>query len=243
MESTTQNQSQGRRAAVNALAVVGFIALVLVGVLLAVYTARKLPELSSRLGGASVSLSSIFHRNGDEPELNVVTSTTTIPFDDATTTPATTTTPAKPAVRPGTPSYITVTVPKPVSLYGDPDLTVRITDVGYLRRDGDTDTFVSSHNVPRGKDSAVKFTVTNVGTNRSGSWKFEADVPTSPSQDFTSPTQDSLGPGDRVDYVLGFEKGRRGDDREITITVDSKDTVDESNERNNEDSETIDIED
>jgi hypothetical protein len=248
--TTTSNGSQNRRAAVNALAFVGFIALIILGIALAIYSARYMPKLASRFGGAAVSLSSIFHSadENDQPSLNVVTSTTTLPIQDAT--PATTTETVKPAgtkTTAGSPSTVT-TVRTVVTtgsgpLYGKSDLSVRITDVGYMRRDGDTDTFVSSDEVPDNRDGAVKFTVTNLGTNETDNdWKFEVDVPTSPSQHFTSPTQRNLKPGDSIDYVLGFEKGKEGNNRDIEVTVDSSDRVSESNERNNEASRSIDIE-
>ncbi len=87
----------------------------------------------------------------------------------------------------------------------------------------------------------MKFTITNKGTNVTGAWRFKAELPSSPSQTFTSPRQESLQPGDSVDFVLGFEKPKEGDDREITITVDSDKDVSESNESNNEDSAAIDV--
>lgn len=248
--TTTINRNSGRRAAVNALAIVGFIALIIIGIGLAIYSARFMPSLASRFGGAAVSLSSVFHRADENPSLQVVTATTTLPIADedaaavATTTPATDTKPATgthAGTGTGTTKYTTVTTTQIIAPYGDPDLTVRITAVGYLRSSGDTDSFVESGTVPSGKNGAVKFTVTNTGTNVTGSWKFRVEVPTSPSQTFTSPSQDSLKPNDSVDYVLGFEKGQKGNNRDIVVTVDSGKNVSESNENNNEDSESIDI--
>jgi subtilase family serine protease len=248
MEITTTsiNRSPGRRAAVNALAAVGFFALLALGILLAIYTARFIPRFASESGGAGAFLSSIFRSNDNEPTLDVVTATSSLPIAApvVSTTTATSTDTAKTggsATVPGTRTVTTVVTAPRIDPHGDPDLTVRITDVGYVRRDGDTDTFVSAREIPDNRDGAVKFTVTNAGTNVTGSWKFEGDLPTSPSQHFTSPTQKSLKPGESIDFVLGFEDGREGDDREITITVDPSDKIDESNERNNDASRTIDI--
>ena len=42
--------------------------------------------------------------------------------------------------------------------------------------------------------------------------------------------------------MLGFDQTREGQNRTISITVDPDDEIDESNERNNERSVTIDIE-
>ncbi len=256
-----QAQKTNRRAAVNALALVGFIALILIGIVLAIYAVRYVPKLVSDLG-AGVSLSSIFHDGEDDQNaaLEVVTSTSSLPvigIQVSTTTDSSDSDDEKNApsssdnggsrgtgsAGTGTYTVTTVTTQTPINPHGDPDLAVTITGVGYLRDDGETDTFVSSGEVPDNKDGAVRFTVTNKGTNVSGRWKFEAKVPSSPSQTFESPYQDSLKPGDRIDFVLGFEDGREGNNRDITITVDPDDRIDESNERNNEAERSIDIED
>lgn len=246
---TTGNPSAGRRVALNALAVVGFIALIIIGIGLAIYTARYLPKLSSKLGGGAVSLSSIFHRTPDQ-NLEVVTATSTLPFAEEATTSTSSLPVETPSVSTKKPSsgtsgvtkYVTVTTTTTVQPYGDPDLKVVIAQVGYLRTKGDTDTFVQSDTVPSNRDGAVKFTVANVGTNVSGSWKFEAELPTSSSHtSFNSPNQNSLNPGDSVDFILGFTHSRSGNNRDITVTVDPSDKITESNENNNEDTATIDL--
>jgi hypothetical protein len=237
--TTTVNRNPGRRAAVNALAIVGFIALIIIGIGLAIYSASSFPKLTSKIGGAAVSLSSVFRGKDTEPaSLQVITATSTLPIDDAvvatsTEIVATTTKPTGTKTPTSHTTYQTVTVTQEATPYGDPDLYVTITDIGYLRTDGDTDTFESANLIDNDKDGAVKFTITNIGTNVTGAWKFKAEIPSSPSQNFTSPNQDSLKPGDSIDYVLGFEKGKKGDNREITITVDPSNTVHESNENNN----------
>jgi hypothetical protein len=81
--TTTINRNPDRRAAVNALAIVGFIALLIIGIGLAIYSARFVPNIASRFGGAAVSLSSIFKKSED-PALEVVTATTTLPFEGVT---------------------------------------------------------------------------------------------------------------------------------------------------------------
>ncbi|MES2226041.1 MAG: CARDB domain-containing protein [Patescibacteria group bacterium] len=258
--TTTTTQNPSRRAAINTLAAVGFVALLFIGIALAIYSARYVPLAVSRISTAAVSLSSVFHRSSDTPALQVVSvASTTLPIDGsqaliasstpiatttATTTTATTTTntPAKPAHTAGTATggyTVTTTTNQPIAPYGDPDLVVRITSVGYLTT-SDVDSYVSG-DVPNGKRGAFKFTVTNAGTNVTGSWKFRADVPMSSTYTFTSPTQPSLNPGDSVDFVLGFDKPKAGDNRTITVMVDSGKDVHESNEGNNEDSRTIDV--
>lgn len=247
--TTTINQKPGRRAAVNALAIFGFIALIIIGIGLAIYTARYAPKVGSKLNGAAVSLSSIFHRDSNDASLEVVTATSTLPFDDASTATSTLTTDTATSTA-GTKTstggtgtvikYRTVTTTTTVAPYGDPDLTISITDVGYLRTKNDTDTFVASNSVSSGRDGAVKFTVKNVGTNVTGSWKFQAILPTSSSNTtFNSPTQDSLKPGESVDFVLAFQHSKSSNSRDITIKVDSGKNVDESDEGNNTDSDSI----
>ena len=245
MENQTSTPSAGRRAAVGALAIVGFIALVIIGIGLAIYTARYLPDLSSKVGGGAVSFSSLFHKKPNA-DLQVVTSTTTLPFGTNSTTTASvavaTSTSSKTSsggsyASAGASQGATYTTPVskgPVALYGNPDLSATVTDVGYLSRSGDTTSFVGSNSVPQSNDGAVKFTITNVGTNATGSWNFSVDIPTSPSQHFVSPDQASLNPGDSVDYVLGFSRGfSSGQQITVTVTADPNNRIIENSKTNN----------
>jgi hypothetical protein len=241
MESeTTSNTSTGRSAAISAFAVVGFIALILVGVWLAIYTSRHTSKLSSKLNSASVSLSSIFHK--DEPKLEVVaTSTkTSLPIEAATTTATSTVVvePAKQSVSSPEPSPApvqqpVVVTPVPAPLYGNPDLAITVSDVGFTAQNGNTASFVGSNDIPFGQNGAIKFTVTNVGTNASGAWNFAVNIPTSPMQNYVSPLQPSLNPGDSVDFTLGFDRGYSTGQKTITVTVDPDNRINESNKGNN----------
>ncbi|KND49761.1 MAG: hypothetical protein AB203_01585 [Parcubacteria bacterium C7867-008] len=248
---TTITRDPRRLYAIQALAVVGFITLIIMGIVLAIYTARFVPDAVNRVGSAAVYLSQVFSPSDDE-NLTVVPQ---IPFENvvASTTTATTTIPATPVatVIPGgaTPAAVNpgprTTTTYPVGagsnapLSGKSDLTVSITQTGYLTSDS-TDSFISSKSVPDNKNAAVKFTVTNTGTNTTGAWEFRAELPTTSSYTFNSASQQSLRPGEKIDYVLGFDRARSGD-RTITITVDSGSDVNESNEGNNSDSESITI--
>ena len=252
---TTQTTSPTRRAAVNTLAVVGFIVLIILGMALAVYAATFVPKAVNRLGGAAVYLSSIFVPVETPAKLEVIAPGTTVPFPDAPVVATTSTpvvvAPAKPAqaptaITPGQGTQTTTTYPvgtvpaaTPV-LSGLPDLTVKIVATGYLTST-DTSTFTKSDTVPDGLRGAVKFTITNIGTNASGRFDFDATLPTTRSFTFTSDWQDSLLPGEHIDYVLGFDSARSGDDRTITVTVDENDSVKESNNSNNSDSKTVKI--
>lgn len=245
---TTTTTQPARQAAVNGLAVVGFIALIFIGITLAIYAARYVPQTVARLGAANVYLSSIF---GDAPEgdgdLEVVPGDS-VPFptndepEVITTEDPDTTTPTTPATpRPGTPTVIQVPVTVPVAPYGKADLIVRITDIGYLRS-SNIDTFVEDDTVPEGKRPAFKFRVTNTGTNTTGSWEFKVKLPTTSTYTYVSRGQASLAPGQYVDYTLGFDRAKDGENR-VTVTVDSSDDVNESNENNNTASTDIEVED
>ena len=257
METTTIKTTNGggaRRAAVNALAIVGFIVLLLIGMALAVFAARYIPTAVSNIGSAAVYLSSQVFPSDDEGDLVVVEDPETVPFGDdpvvvATSTP--TTTPNTPTTggtvtnpRPGTPTTVVVPVEVPASTnyYGLPDLVIESVVTGYLNN-SDTDSFRSSDEVPDGKRGAVKFTVINRGTNVSGRFEFEVELPTTRGYTYNSRTQQSLRPGERIEYVLGFDQTREGQNRSIEISVDPDDDIDESNERNNTRSVSIDIED
>ncbi|HEV7121417.1 MAG TPA: CARDB domain-containing protein, partial [Candidatus Paceibacterota bacterium] len=211
------------------------------GIMLAIYSARYVPAAVSRVGSAAVSLSQIFVPAHTNDTLTVVPQ---IPFGDATTTAtstATTTTVTSPLL--GTPAAATSAGPKTTTsypaggvvsnapLYGQADLAVSITQVGYLTSNS-TDSFVSGAIVPSGDNAAVKFSVTNTGTNISGPWSFTANLPTNTSFIFTSNPQQSLRPGERIDFTLGFDRAQSGV-RQVTITADSANQVSESNESNN----------
>lgn len=236
----------GRQAAVNALAAIGFIALVAGGIWLAVSSTRFVPGAINRIGAAAVYLGSVFTPAPEPVGLTVVptpTASTTISFGlpgqgDATSTSATSTstTPVNPVAKtPGTKSETTVQIvrstPAP-ALYGLPDLVVTVTTVGYLTA-ASSDSFVGSTTVPSGSRPAIRFTVTNAGTNISGGWDFSAVVPTRQAYTYRSSRQQGLLPGERIDYTLGFDRPIQGVDQPIVITINESRALVESNYTNN----------
>lgn len=244
---TTSRTSASRRAAINALAIVGFIVLIIIGMALAVYAATFVPKAVTRLNSAAVYLSSIFIPAPSDVSLEVVTPGETVSFPEApgagiaSTTPAPVVPATTPAAIAGTPSTVTYPTVKPTpALTGLSDLTIAIAAKGYLTS-SDTASFIKADSVPSGARPAVKFTITNAGTNLSGRFTFKAPLPTSSTYTFTSDSQDSLLPGEHIDYVLGFDRARSGDSRDITITVDPDNLIVEANELNNSDSVTLDI--
>ncbi len=247
--------SPTRKIAINALAVVGFIVLIVLGMGLAIYAATFVPKAADRLGAAAVYISQVFVPAEKPAAIEVVSPGTTVPFDGtpgagiatstATTSVATATTPATtPTPAAGTPDYHvypTGGTKTPAALYGLSDLTVSVLATGYLTS-ADTASFVASSSVPSDMRGAVKFMITNRGTNTTGNFDFKAVLPsTSSNYTFTSDTQTALLPGEHVEYTLGFDRARVGNNREISITVDPDKRIVESNENNNDVTTTVTI--
>jgi hypothetical protein len=240
MDNFSKNTLPTREAVERGLAIVGFVALIAFGIWLAVYSSRYVPDAVERLGAAAVALTSVFVPG--EPSLSVVP-TTTLPFDEEPLeeeeTP-TTSVPETPATTEPTPGEETSNeyqigggstgVP---TLSGLPDLTANIIAVGYLAG-ASTDTFIATTTVPSGFRPAVKFAIENTGTNiAQAGWRFTAALPTQSAYVFSSDPQQALNPGDRIEYVLGFDQASPGSNRSISIAVDSTSAVGESNETNN----------
>lgn len=253
--TTTTDKKPNRAAAISALAIVGFIVLILIGIALAIYAARYVPVALNRLSSGAVSLSSEFMPAEEEPEVDVVVPETSISFEPvATSTEVATETesPAttggySPSPAPTQPTYVpprTITVPVVVPApapYGKADLAVEITAVGYCTSDRPS-SFRRDNEVPDGENGGMQFSVRNLGTNNSGQWDFTYELPTSPVLEKTVNNQRTLGPGDRIDYTLCFTEARTGNNRTISVRVDTDREVNESNENNNSDSARIDIE-
>lgn len=250
-----EHTSASRQTVINGLAVAGFIALVALGIWLAVYSTRFVPSVIGSIGAAAVSLGSVFNRAPDSSLTVIPTASTTIPFGNdepasttvATTTPVATTITPKPAapVAPSAGSQTTGVYPigtttAPGTAYGLPDLIVNITATGYLLS-ASADSFVASTTVPSGARPAVRFSIKNIGTNVTGSWRFSASIPTQTAYIFQSQPQQTLGPGDSIDYTLGFDQANRGYNQMISISANFDRAVGESVTTNNSASATVTI--
>lgn len=84
------------------------------------------------------------------------------------------------------------------------DLSVVILQTGII--DPATNIFTQTASIRRGTKGAVRFQVTNVGTKQVENWNFNAVVPTFPMYIYSSDMQPALGPGDSVEYTLGFDQ-------------------------------------
>lgn len=236
----TLNQGQdSRQAAIHALAVVGFIALIGASVWLAVYSARFVPSVVNNIGEATVYLGSLFTRapsDGSPSDASSTASTTIQLGGDEN--PATKPTKAKStsvtagAATGGTYQIGTSTPVQGAPLSGLPDFVTTIDAVGYLTSTS-TDSFVASSTVPGGARVAARFTIKNIGTNATGAWRWSASIPTESAYIYQSQPQQSLLPGDRIEYVLGFDQAIRGSERTISVSANFDRAVAESNPNNN----------
>ncbi len=138
---------------------------------------------------------------------------------------------------PVVPQYTTVpVVTQPFSdPNGEPDLAVRV--LGYGLVNTKTGVFTKEDEIPQdlpsGKRAAIQFEVINLGTKESGKWEFEAELPTSPAYTYHSDKQQTLFPGDKIVYTIGFDRVRNADEDNYVITADPDKDIAESNERNN----------
>lgn len=260
-----QNDTSINQSAIKGLAVIGFISLVVAGMWLAVYSTRFVPTIvnrvgatavylgtiAGRVGAATVFLGSVFNR-APNPGISTIpasVASTTIFFGNV----ATTSSPSIPVVTPA-PTIPTKTVAgtetdnvyqiggatSSPSLYGLPDLVVQINAVGYLATTS-ANSFIATSTVPAGSRPAVSFTIKNIGTNVAGPWRFSASIPTQTAYIYQSQLQQSLNPGDSIDYTLGFDQANKGANKTISITANFDHAVGESNTNNNSASATVTI--
>lgn len=244
------------KAVMNALATVGFIALIGASMWLAVYSStRYIPSFVTRVGSAAVYLGSVFIPS-PKPGLSVVptsVATTTIYFGEASSTILNETSAhSKPIVpkqiRPtaGTKTNNayqigSTTVAMSSAQNGLPDFIVRINAIGYLATSS-AESFIASSTVPSGNRPAVRFTIKNIGKGATGQWRFSASIPTQSAYIYQSQLQQSLNSsGDSIDYTLGFDQASSGAGKTISITANFDNSIAESNTNNNTASTTITI--
>lgn len=222
------------------LAVAGFIALVALGIWLAVYSTRFVPPVVNGIGSAAVYLGSVF-APAPTPSLATLSTpaaSTTIQLGGDSSTTATP--PAMPkhtqtATTAGAKTsgaYQIGGATTSATLSGLPDLITTITAVGYLTSTS-TDSFIASSTVPAGSRVAVRFTIKNVGTNTTGAWRWSASIPTESAYIYQSQLQQALAPGDSIDYTLGFDQATPGTDKMISVTANFDHAVAESNPNDN----------
>lgn len=239
---SASTNSETKSALSKGMAAVGFIALLLGGVFLAIYAASYVPQTLSRLS-AAVFLT------GNEPENETPTDTVTPTEEEepasptVPTTPSTPTTPATPSTpTTGGPLYVpqapTVTYyPTQPRLYGLPDLALVNVQTGYMRGS----TFVEEDDeIPDNRDAAVRFIVQNLGTNVVSNWRIHVDVT---SEDDAYGAGGLLYPNGTQLFTLVIEDPKDGERITVDIDVDYDNRISESNENNNEKRVRIEVED
>lgn len=227
------------KATVNGLAIVGFVALILGGVFLAIYAANYVPQALSRLTGA-VILSDEAPQNetneAPEPETPAVVTPADGP-GAPTTTPAVPTTPTTPStggpLLVPAPPRVTYTTPQ---LFGLPDLALVNVRAGYMRGS----TFIEDDDVPNNRDAAVRFIVQNLGTNTVSDFRIKLEIE---NEDDAIGIGGLLYPNGTQVFTLRITNPEEGEKLDIDIDIDYQNRIAESNERNNDKSITLDIAD
>lgn len=136
---------------------------------------------------------------------------------------------ANPAPVQATTTPIKTPVKKPVSsVPGIPDLTVHLIGIGVMVNG----TFQSTNAIGLSDTAAVRFEIKNTGTASTGGWYFNASLPSSPTYQYHSVAQQSLAPGDRIEYTLRFTNLAQGGGM-VTVTADPQNAIREASESNN----------
>lgn len=232
---------------------IGFVVVIIGGILLAVYTSRFIPSVFTSFETATVYMNNIIsHKTPNN--LVVVPQDIRINFrNTASSTVATTTKTAqkndtsntKKATETNKTSW---SANNPISnqiysngaknkkiiqhYYGLPDLAVAMTAYGYLNGTS-TSSFVASAVIPAHMQVAVKFRVTNKGTNVTGPWHLTIHIPTEIDSVYSSRTLKSLLPGQPEDFIVHFTHAIPGANKKITVNVDPDNTIKESDKNNN----------
>lgn len=205
-------------------------------------SSMKLIALSSQSRYLDVPMKLTFTRLSDgkvtaetETALTVINDKISTTVTPAPTTPTTPTTGTGTGVRPGTPSrntYIVTQAGRASDPNGRPDLAVTILDTGSI---DSNNVYTKAGVIKRTERGAVRFVVENLGTKTVDGWMFNAVLPTLPMHIFSSPMQPALGPGDKIEYTLGFDQvDGAATGNSITINADPANSIwNEVSENNN----------
>jgi hypothetical protein len=119
-----------------------------------------------------------------------------------------------------------------VQYYGKPDLLVQLESTGIVNPN--TGQYIQTAYAGFNDQIAVKFIVRNSGTNSSGPFKVRLNMPSTRTPYFESPYQQSILPGDAIEFTGTFDSPSAGNGI-ITgyITVDPYSEIDEITKSNN----------
>jgi hypothetical protein len=218
-------EKTGATAARQGAAIIGFVAIAVIGMTIAVYAARFVPGAIGGIGSAAAYVSSLFvPPASDTPKVThtatstpVAATSTPVVTTPIVVTPATTTPTKTPVPSTPTPAY-----------YGYADISTSIISTGYCTSRYQN-SFVASSAIPSGATyGGATFMFTNVGTNiASGNWQFRVDTPTGSTNSYGV----SLRPGQSAAGVVCFD--RISGTNYVTVTADPYNAVYESAENNN----------
>lgn len=219
--------------------IAGFVAIIGIGIWGSLAIAKNTPGALSALASAITSFTSVFIPAGSEnpaPAAPTDEVSATVPAVTEPITTPTVTTPAPRAPGPSTSTTLPITGAAPVvsNPNGYVDLSVRIIEQGVVDKGSDTFTASSSPNrADQTRRVAVRFAIENLGTKTSPQFTFNAVLPTYPGNIFSSPTQQALGPGDRIEFTLGFDSIADTDTGVFTVNVDPAGSINEPTKANN----------
>ncbi|OHA18666.1 MAG: hypothetical protein A2664_00360 [Candidatus Taylorbacteria bacterium RIFCSPHIGHO2_01_FULL_46_22b] len=176
-----------------------------------------------------------------ESDTNVTDSTTDIKPIEPTITGTPATNPTQPVTTDGGKKAVTagtttqkvypITNTKTPAPYGKTDLAPRVLEIGVINKI--TNEFTATSSLRVYDRIAVRFVVENLGSSASGHWQFSAVLPTFPMHIFESEGQQSLEPGDRIEYTIGFDQVEPDVDGRFVINVDPTSSIAEASESNN----------
>lgn len=231
--------SSEKKININGLIMIGFVGLIVAGMLLAVYAARYVPETLSRLAGA-VYLTGEAPKNATSTprEKDKTTSspapaiTPEVPSTPSVSATSTTRTPRVADDTGYTPRTTTYTPPRVIQntprLSGYPDLALTNLRGGYFSGNR----FIEDSRISSNDDMGIKFTVWNQGTNIVDGWRVRVRVE---GQDDAIALGGLLYPNGYQNFTLRATDLENGA-LTTRVDVDYTNTVIESNERNNSDS-------
>lgn len=232
---------------IRALAVIGFVGILLAGLWGTVQIVKFAPNALSSLAAVGTTLTSIFIPGDQTPDENggapIVDNGDNENGD--TGEPATTTENGNDGTdRNGTASTTTgggtIAGERKDQVFPifdsrhttgtEQDLAVTILGVGII----ENGQFLKTGSLVVGKRGAVHFQVQNVGGTTSSNWTFNAVLPSFPLHIFHSPSQQQLAPGDRIEFTLGFDQINANlAEGVITINADPTGSLKEASEANN----------
>jgi len=137
-------------------------------------------------------------------------------------------------LEPGTGSSTVYEIPTDPTITEDPsdriDFLATVDAIGII---DENDQFVATSTIQVKNKIIVKFTVKNIGNKKSNSWYFNAVLPTSPFHIFHSKSQQALAPGEKIEFTMGFDRPKVGDNQLVIVNVDPTGGIKESNKDNN----------